>query len=156
MLIEIKKRADGAGVLRCKRDDGSSTWQKMEKHGAHFALHDITHFVIEVTLGYRRGFFGLVAEGWEIEDTTGKGAKGPLPPDALEVEGLVGLFDAERASGAIWTTEEFNEFGAMRGIRALTADEIASIRKKRSELFQKWFAVAPGENLELRYEPINA
>ena len=27
-------------------------------------------------LGYPRGFFGLIAEGWEIEDTTGKGARG--------------------------------------------------------------------------------
>ena len=30
MLVEISKRADGAGVLRCTRRDGSVTWQKQK------------------------------------------------------------------------------------------------------------------------------
>jgi hypothetical protein len=51
MKVEIVKRADGAGVLRCTRADGSVTWQKQEKHGVHFALHDLTHFAVETTLG---------------------------------------------------------------------------------------------------------
>ncbi|MFM2126039.1 MAG: hypothetical protein RL328_2490, partial [Acidobacteriota bacterium] len=35
MRVEIAKRADGAGVLRCTRDDGSVTWQKQsERNGA--------------------------------------------------------------------------------------------------------------------------
>ena len=92
MKVQINKRADGSGVLRCIRADGSATWQKQtDRHAAFFALHDLTHFAVETTLGYRRGFFGLIAEGWEIDDTTGKGARGPLPPEAGEVEELVGL-----------------------------------------------------------------
>ncbi len=128
-------------------------WQKQnERHAPFFALHDLTHFAVETTLGYRRGFFGLVAEGWDFEDTTGKGARGPLPLEAAEVEQIVGLFDAERGSGAIWTVEEFNEFGGMKGLRPLTADEIARVKKLRSELFQQWSAVAPGAMLELQFE----
>lgn len=153
MRVQITKKADGSGVLRCVRADGSVTWQKQtDRHAAFFALHDLTHFAVETTLGYRRGFFGLVAEGWEMEDTTGKGARGPLPPEAVEVEGIVGLFDSERASGVIWTVEEFNEFATMKGARALRADDIARVKKKRSELFQQWSAVAPGATLELPYE----
>lgn len=155
MRIQITKKANGAGVLRCVRADGSVTWQKQtDRHAAFFALHDLTHFAVETTLGYRRGFFGLIAEGWEIEDTTGKGARGPLPPEAAEVESIVGLFDAERAGGQIWTVEEFNEFAAIqiKGVRTLSADEIARVKKKRSELFQQWFAVAPGEALELAFD----
>lgn len=153
MRVQITKKADGSGVLRCVRTDGSVTWQKQtDRHAAFFALHDLTHFAVETTLGYRRGFFGLVAEGWDFEDTTGKGSRGPLPPEAGEVEQIVGLFDAERGSGTIWTIEEFNEFGAMNGLRLLTADEIARVKKRRSELFQQWFAVAPGAMLELQYE----
>lgn len=153
MQVQITKKADGSGVLRCVRDDGSVTWQKQtERHAAYFALHDLTHFAVETTLGYRRGFFGLIAEGWEIEDTTGKGARGPLPPEAGQAEVIVGLFSAEHASGAIWTVDEFNEFGAGAGARKLTFAEIVQVKKKRSELFQQWSAVAPGATLELHFE----
>jgi len=151
--VQITKKADGSGVLRCVRDDGSVTWQKQtDRHAAYFALHDLTHFAVETMLGSRRGFFGLIAEGWEIEDTTGKGARGPLPPEAGEAEMMVGVFSAERAGGVIWTVDEFNECAAMTGVRALSFDEIVRVKKKRSELFQQWAAVAPGETLELQYE----
>jgi hypothetical protein len=151
--VQITKKADGSGVLRCVRADGSAAWQKQtDRHAAFFALHDLTHFAVETTLGYRRGFFGLVAEGWEMEDTTGKGARGPLPPEAVEVEGIVGLLDAERGGGQIWTLEEFNEFAAMKGARKLSFDEIVRVKKKRSELFQQWSAVEPGATLELQFE----
>ena len=153
MRVQITKRADGAGVLRCVRADGSVTWQKQtDRHAAFFALHDLTHFAVETTLGLHRGFFGLIAEGWDIEDTTGKGARGPLPPEAGEAEQLVGLFFAERASGVIWTVDEFNEFATMNGVRQLSFDEIVRVKKKRSELIQQWSAVAPGATLELQYE----
>jgi hypothetical protein len=145
--IEIAKREDGAGTLSCRRADGSVTWQKQVKHAAHFALHDLTHFAVEISLGYRRGFFGLIAEGWDIEDTTGKGARGALPPEAVEVERMVGLFDSERGSGVLWTTEEFNQFAP----RPISSDEIQSVRRRRSELFEQWFAVAPGDKLRLQF-----
>jgi hypothetical protein len=152
MRVEIAKKVDGAGVLRCVRADGSVAWQKQtNRHAAHFALHDLTHFAVETTLGYRRGFFGLVADGWEIEETTGKSVRGSPGPEAMEVESIVGLFDVERAGGVIWTLDEFNEFGTMKGLRLLSADEIARVKKKRSELFQQWSAVAPGAALTLEF-----
>src|SRR5579872_4676253 len=110
LIIEILKQPDGSGVLRCTREDGSVTWQKQARHAAHFALHDLTHFAVETALGYRRGFFGLIAEGWDVDDTTGKGTRGALPAAAVEVEKIVGLFDSERASGTLWSAEEFNTF----------------------------------------------
>jgi len=152
LQIEISKRADGAGVLRCTREDGSITWQKQAKHGAHFALHDLTHYAVETALGFRRGFFGLIAEGWEVEDTTGKGARGPLPAEAVEVERIVGLFDSERGSGMLWTAEEFSQFAP----RALTDADIQKVRSLRGNLFRQWSAIAPGQNLELKFEVTGA
>jgi len=152
--VQITKKADGSGVLRCVRADGSVTWQKQtDRHAAYFALHDLTHFAVETTLGFRRGFFGLISEGWDIEDTSGKGARGPLPPEAGEAELIVGLFSAERAGGVIWTVDEFHESAAMVGARQLSFDEIVRVKKKRSELFQQWFAIEPGATLELQFEP---
>jgi hypothetical protein len=158
LIVQITKRADGAGVLRCTRADGSVTWQKQTRHAAHFALHDLTHFAVESTLGFQRGFFGLISEGWEIEDTTGKGARGPLPNEAVEVEHIVGFFDTERGGGVLLTAEDFNHYAAMQSSsfgrpapRRLTGDDIARIRACRGELFSRWFAIEPGSALELRF-----
>lgn len=148
MRVEIAKRKDGAGVLRCVRDDGSVTWQKQtERHAAYFALHDLTHFAVESVLGYRRGFFGLLSEGWDFDDTTGKGARGPLPAEAGEVESIVSRFFGEQASGARWTAQEFCEPLS----RKLTEDELAFVRRRRSELFTEWGAVEPGSVLNLKF-----
>jgi hypothetical protein len=42
----------------------------------------------------------------------------------------------------------------MKGSRQLTADEIARVKKRRSELFEQWSAVAPGATLELQFEAV--
>jgi hypothetical protein len=120
---------------------------KTGRHAAHFALHDLTHFAVETVLRYRRGFFGLIAEGWDLEDTTGKGKRGPLPVEATEVERIVGVFDSERACGQIWTADEFNAFAP----RALSRTEILNIRAVRGNLFQQWSAVPTGGKLELQF-----
>jgi hypothetical protein len=154
----MTKRTDGGFVLRCVRADGSATWQKQQAHAAFFALHDLTHFAVESTLDYERGFFGLIAQGWEIEDTTGKGKRGRLPHEAVEVEHIVGAFDRERASGVFVTAEDFNSFAASQAAsagrpapRPLTEEEIQRIRARRGELMSQWLALPPGETLELRY-----
>ena len=160
LRIQITKRADGVGLLRCVRADGSATWQKQtNRHAPFFALHDLTHFAVESTLGFQRGFFGLIAEGWEMDDTTGKGARGPLPEEAAEVEFIVGSLDRERASAAIWTADEFNEFASIhaassgrRAPRLLSDEELARVRKRRAELFSQWHALQPGETIELRLQ----
>jgi hypothetical protein len=147
LRIEISKQPDGAVILRCTRKDGSVTWQKQTKHAAHFALHDLTHYAVETALGYQRGFFGLIAEGWDVDDTTGKGARGPLPAEAVEVERIVGLFDSERGSGVLWTLEEFNQFSP----RVLTEADVQRVRASRGTLFQQWFALSPGQELQLKF-----
>ena len=136
-------------MLRCVRADGSVTWQKQEKHAPFFALHDLTHFAVESELGLRRGFFGLIAEGWEIEDTTGKGARGPLPDDAKLAEFIVGTLDAERACGEIWSAEEFNRH--LRAPRTLTDQDLARVRARRAELFEQWRSIEAGKTLELQF-----
>ena len=136
-------------MLRCTRQDGSVTWQKQTRHAAYFALHDLTHYAVETALGYREGFFGLIAGGWDVDDTTGKGMRGALPPCAVEVEQIVGLFQTEQASGTLWTVEEFNAFAP----RPLSAAELEDVRTRRAALFQQWFATPPGGKLEYSSSP---
>jgi hypothetical protein len=93
----------------------------------------------------KRAFFGLIAEGWDVDDTTGKGSRGPLPEDACVAEQIVGLLDQERGTGVIWKVEEFNSFSQ----RKLSAEELNRLRAKRSELFERWRALPEGNALEL-------
>ena len=159
LLITIKKKTDGTAALSCRRDDGSVTWQRQEGQLARFfPLHDLTHYAVETVLGHRRGFFGLVADGWDVTDFGSK-SKGPLPTDADPSELIVGFLDAERASGTLWTAAECNdklmrhhaELGFARTCR-LTDDELARIRARRAELFERWRALPAGESLELRFD----
>jgi len=96
----------------------------------------------------QRGFFGLIAEGWDLEDTTGKARRGSLPAEAIEVERIVGLFDSERGSGVLWTVEEFSEFAP----RALTDVELKTVRAARSALFRRWLEIPSDQKLELTFE----
>jgi hypothetical protein len=148
VIVQISKRPDGSGVLRCTRADGSVTWEKREKHAGFFALHDLTHFAVETALVFRRGFFGLIAQGWGIEDTTGKGSLGPLPAEAAVVEQLVGAFDRERSSGGPWPVSEFNKFAAPR---VLTEEDLARVRALKGELAAQWFGLDSKGTLELEY-----
>lgn len=159
LRVELTKRTDGGALLRCTRADGSVTWQRQEGHqAAFFPLHDLTHHAVETTLGYRRGFLGLVADGWEIADTTGKGTRGPLPPEAMLVERLVGLLDVERASQGRWTAAELAEQLAAAGVvprdgrgRPLTDDALDRARARRADHLARWHALEPGAALTLSF-----
>jgi hypothetical protein len=138
LLVQLTKRAnDGGAVLRCRRPDGSVTWQTHQgPRAAFFPGHDLTHFAVESELPGTVAFYGLIASGWDIEDTTGKGARGPLPPDAVMVEHIVGLLDLERGSGHL-----------MSGVELRST--LARIRARRSELLARWRELPAGGTLEL-------
>jgi hypothetical protein len=161
LLIRLTRRADGAAVMRCERGDGSATWQRHEGRNAmYFPFHDLTHFALESTLGFRQGFFGLIAAGWDVADTGGKGARGPLPDEARLVEHLAGMLDRERVGGAPPLTaaevrEELRMHAGAGGIGAvpeITDAQLDAVRARRRELHDGWARLAPGETLELRFD----
>ena len=159
MQIELSKRTDGSVVLKLTRRDGTTDWQKQTGPQAmFFPLHDLTHYAVETELGVPNAFYGLVASGWSIQDTTGKGKRGPIPTDALFVENVVGTLDTERASGSRWTADEFNENiaryaaqGGRNAPRRLSDDELAGIRRRRAELFAAWQELPAGRTLDLTF-----
>jgi hypothetical protein len=100
-------------------------------------------------LGVDQAFFGLIAQGWDMEDTGGKGRRGTLPPEAITVEHIVGGLDAERASGTELSAAEFNALTAID--RPLSDTELARVRERRRELFAQWAALPAGETLVLAF-----
>jgi hypothetical protein len=164
LKIQFTKRKDGGAQLRCVRVDGSATWQRQDDNrAAFFPLHDLIHYAVESELGFSRGFYGLIADGWDIADTTGKGTRGPLPDEATEVEYIVGAFGAERSSNSACTAEEFNSLAAafaktrnLREPRRLTDTDLTRVRSRIDELFARWRALPQGETLDLSFDPLSA
>ena len=165
MLIRFKRHPDGSASLTCVRDDGTSTWQRQNGSlGMVFPPHDLTHYAVETTPGYANGFYGLVAQGWEIGDFAKPWPRGPIPEEAREVELIVGFFDTERRSLEQMSEAEFNEH-AERYVAAqkstkdpslgaaprLSAEQIDAVRAVRGDLLRRWRALAPGGALELEF-----
>ena len=161
LTIRIKKHADGSAALSCTRADGTVTWQRQQgAQAAFFPRHDLTHFAVETVLGHQRGFYGLVASGWDLSDFGAPWPKGPLPADLDPTELIVGFLDTERASGARWSAEELNEKASAyyrdhkltTAPPTLTDDDLARVRRRRAELFEQWDAVPAGGTLELSFD----
>ncbi len=164
LTIRLKKQREGSAALTCTRPDGTVTWQRQEGGRAvFFALHDLTHYAVETILGHRRGFFGLVAAGWDFSDFGAPWPRGPIPADADPAELIVGFLDAERASGAEWIAAELHEqaaqfyagLGLSTGAPVLTGEELLRIRALRRDLFAGWDALPPGEAPELPFDASN-
>jgi hypothetical protein len=164
LRLELVRRTDGTVVFRCTRRDGSSTWQVHQRAKAEFfPAHDLTHFAVETTLGYDSAFYGLVARGWELTDFGAPWPRGPMPPQALAAELLVGFLDRERADvaggGAPWAVADFDAFTAAyfadhapaSAPLELDADALDRVRAARDALLERWRAVAPGGTLALDF-----
>jgi hypothetical protein len=98
LRIKFTKRTDGGYVIACTRPDGSVTWQRGTT-AAFFPVHDLTHYAVETELKHKRGFFGLLAEGWDFTDFSSDWPRGRIPADAEPAELIVGLLDSERSGG---------------------------------------------------------
>lgn len=161
LVIRMKKKTDGNAALSCTRADGSTTWQRQEgRLGAFFPLHDLTHFAVETTLGFKRAFYGLVAEGWDLSSFAEPGTKDRLPEEAGIAELIVGFLDVERATGIASTADDFNwkidtyldAHGLPPTSFRMNAEALDDIRRRRDQLFARWRAVPSGDTLELMFE----
>ena len=155
MLIRFSKakRPDKRDILTCLRDDGTSTWMH-ERPG--LVRHDLVHYAVETTLGYRVGFFGLVASGWDLQafgHDPDSGERLPMPgtPEA-PVEYVVSLFQQERRG--VLRPADFGDALALycpSVAPTLTDERRAGVRARIEDLFRQWDAVPPGGALELPF-----
>jgi len=160
ITVRIKKNADGRASLSCTRADGTTTWQKLDGgQAAFFPRHDLTHYAVETVLGHKRGFFGLVSEGWDLTEFGARDARRTIPAEALLSEMTVGLLDVERAAGEQVTPDDINdrlrelcEENGLPKPHVLTEEELGKVRQRRAELFELWEAVKPGDALELPFD----
>jgi len=150
--LVLKKISADRSALSCRRADGTVTWART---APFFPAHDLTHFAVESVLAWPRGFFGLIAEGWQLGAFAEPGVAARLPRESLVAENLVGHIER---LGDETTVGDFNSALAaslvaqdLPPFRALTAAELTCIRTTRSALLARWKALPMGETLELDF-----
>ena len=160
LLIRIKKNPDGSAVLSATRPDGSTTWQRQTaEQAAFFVRHDLTHYAVETVLHHRKGFYGLIADGWTFDDFSASRVRDRFPADIDPSELIVGFFDAQR-EGPPWTAKEFNTHAARvyadldaPNPPVLTEYQLQDIRSSLDELLKQWESLTPGTTLDLPFAP---
>lgn len=147
---------DGSAALSCVRADGSVTWQKQDgQQGRFFPYHDLTHYAVESVLPLK-GFYRLLADGWDIGDFGKPWPKGPLPDEAHLAEVIVGFLDTERAARTTWSPDDWRAAATayfaqhqLRSPSLPTAGDLHRIREERAHLFDRWDTLPAGETLTL-------
>lgn len=158
MKLRLKKAKDGRPTVTFVRADGSSTSGRLGS-GDFGPVHDLTHYAVETTLGLNRGFYGLLAEGWNIPDFDVKGAPARLPDESIVAECVVGQLTNAVFAKAEVTAEEFNwlvreAVVAQRPGAAVPSVDDATLRRLReclASLLARWHALPSGETLELDF-----
>jgi hypothetical protein len=156
MKIRLCKGDNRRDTLACVRDDGTTTWSRLT---ARFAYHDLVHYVVETTLGCQNAFYGLIAQGRDIETFTASdpttGARPPLPVEAGQVECLIVLLQSQ-----LWNGTPYAEIVALwemtcasQGLPppSLTPEQLETIRERVRGYWQQWERLPAGQALEVSF-----
>ena len=155
MIIRLSKgRNEKPPTLTCLRDDGSCTWQRSSDY---FARHDLIHYAVETTLGYREAFFGLVAQGRDLDAFgTRDGVNDVYTLEEGWAEGLVGLLQLP-SFGTPLSDEEMTRLlaticaGHGAPVPPITTEQLAQIRSRVRALHETWEQVPEGGAMELTF-----
>jgi hypothetical protein len=157
MVIRLSKgRNGGSRTLTCVRDDGTSTWQRSSDF---FAYHDLIHYAVETTLGYREAFLGLVAQGRDLDSFgTRDGVKDVYTEQEGWAEGITGAVQWPMATGNPPMTDQDVWVSLVQTCEAhgappppVTARQIGEIREIARELHRRWESVPEGGVMELTF-----
>ena len=113
LIAQRQGRNDKLDLLRCIRRDGSETSTAMPRQG--ILPHDLVHVVVESGLGWRHGFLGMIAAGFDIAWTmeqTHDPANRAVADQAIHAEAVVESLQAQLWSGA------FDERMFLDGVRS--------------------------------------
>lgn len=156
MKLQITKKSSQKHIILYSRDDGSETWMHADDF---FVLHDLSHYAIEKTLGYKTAFMGMLNNGMEINDFENREKRKQIAitQEAVYAENMANLFLMETSQGNF---EDFNKiledsFKPMdRNLSApvLTEMEIFAIRKYLRQLLAAWKELPSGGKIYLDCE----
>jgi hypothetical protein len=100
LIVTRRGRTDKYDDLQCVRRDGSTTGCAMPRQG--ILPHDLVHYVVESTLGWRHAFFGMIAAGVDIGPAMEQAhdpGNAALADQAIHTEAVVESLQAQLWSG---------------------------------------------------------
>ncbi len=159
LRLRFKRKADAGVVFTAVREDGTSTSTNIGPAAGFGPVHDLTHYVVETSLGFKTGFLGLLASGRNIEDFA-RGATNWLPLEAHIAEAVAGQLSQDAMTRNPLNVDDFN--WTIRDVLSrgpvvvcappeITADQLAAMRAHLAELRSRWDALAANETLELEF-----
>lgn len=155
MRVEFWKPSVGDEPKMVLRRDGMEP--KVQATTPFFVRHDLTHYAVETVLGFRRAFWGLIADGWEVESfearRPGSRKAVELPLEAILAERIVSLFDLEFGGWPEFDAESAAAHFLDSGWGSLdvSSEQLVEIRGLSRQLHSKWGALRPGESLVLDF-----
>ncbi|SHG54201.1 hypothetical protein [Flagellimonas flava] len=160
MRIQFKKGDAKPSTLTCIREDSTITWTTLRNN---FESHDLAHYAVETVLGFDRAFYGLLSQGFNIQDFELPRGQRPealipanLPEQSLQTEHLVNLL----LTPGISERNDFDLIGTLRQIleadglgfpHALNPISLEKIYNTYDDLTLRWQALAAGGILELSF-----
>lgn len=158
----MKKLDDGV-ALSFVRAAGNVAVQRTQ-HAGFFAAHDLMHYAVETTLGFRRGFMGLMAEGWSFDAFTDHDDPRykSMPLEAVLVERLVDVLSRASRDQAwrdddlrpLWFEEVEREIGpifAEASRERPSREQMLRVCREYAALLERWARTPVGEHLELEW-----
>ena len=121
LIATRQGRTDKYDQLRCIRRDGSATGCAMPRQG--ILPHDLIHYVVESTLAWRHGFYGMVAAGTDIDPAMQQQhdpAYRALADQAVHAEAVVESLQAQLWSAGA-DPGAFDEAMFLEGVRSACA-----------------------------------
>jgi hypothetical protein len=128
MLVRFTKKGDGRHRLTIVRDDGTvSQGQVIPGLGPSAIPHDLLHALVEKTLGFSRGVYGMVNTGLDIAELLDPGQK------------RMNKGEAELMHSEIVTAE--------LSAPTVSGDDRRELRRLRDDYQARWRALGVGETI---------
>lgn len=162
LKIHIKKSKNKPSILTCIRTDNTTTYSKLYPN---LEIHDIAHFIVESHLQYKNAFYGLLAQGFNIQDfelPIGKRPEDLIPknlaPEALTTEHIVNLLQVEYINSKedidfIKLLTEILKGNQLPFPNKLTNKLLSSIRKDLLKQMNLWNKMGFEDHLQLVFNP---
>jgi hypothetical protein len=157
MLVRFTKKADGRHRLTIVRDNGSvSQGRLIPGLGPNAIPHDLLHAVVEKTLGFRRGVYGMVNTGLDIAELLDPAQKhmNKSAAELMHSEIVTNILQAETAYEGIDETF-FNDDLRRRCAEVelteprMSNEDRRELRRLRDDYQARWLGLGVGETIEV-------
>ena len=156
MKLEFKKNRNKKHVIVYHRDNGTETWMYADDF---FIAHDLSHYAIEKTLGYKTAFYGMINSGIELSDFLDKRKRDVMSftNEAMNAESMANLFLMDKNQGRVADFNRLQQDVLHTTVPEvsplqLTEVQIDSIRNRLVQLLSQWNQLKANQSLHLEID----